>query len=158
MISWLLRGLSLSVVHIVARVLLGMAIVHAPLHGTYWKVIAVAVVILVALIWGGIDGIVDGRAHDDPDDYADLTIMWLKAGILAGIVAGIVCWALSNYAFAGMGENSIAIEVFAGGSFTALLVFIPAVAGAGVGRFLAHRQTRRSDASTQDAPRERQDA
>ncbi|GAA2049453.1 B-4DMT family transporter [Williamsia deligens] len=143
MVSWLLRGLPLAAVHIVARVLLGMAIVHSPLHGLLWKTIAVAAVVLIPLIWGGIDGIVDGRAHDDPDDYADLTMRWLKAGLLAGVLAGVIGWALANYVFAGMGRNSLLIELFAGGSFTALLVFLPAMVGAAVGRFLARRQRRR---------------
>ncbi len=147
MVSWLLRGLSSSIVHIVARVLLGLAIVHSPLHGTSWKAIAVAAVVLVVLIYGGIDGIIDGRAHDDPDDYADLTITWLKAGLLAGAVSGIVSWILSNYVLSGMGQNSFFVELFAGGSFTALLVFVPALVGAALGRFLAHRQSR-EDSST----------
>ncbi|MEH3155355.1 MAG: B-4DMT family transporter [Gordonia paraffinivorans] len=143
MLSWLIRGLPLAAVHIVARVLLGMAIVHSPLHGTWWKTIAVAAVVIIPLIWAGIEGIADGRAHDDPDDYEDLTMRWLKAGLLAGVVAGIVGWALANYVFAGMGRNSFFIELFAGGSFTALLVFLPAMVGASVGRFLARRQRRR---------------
>ncbi|WP_188492503.1 B-4DMT family transporter [Williamsia phyllosphaerae] len=158
MVSWLLRGLSMSAVHIVARVLLGMAIVHSPLHGTLWKTAAVAAVVLLALIWGGVDGIIDGRAHDDPDDYADLTVMWLKAGVLAGVVSGIVSWALSNYVFGGMGQNSFFVELFAGGSFTALLIFVPALAGVGVGRFLAHRQSRKDARNAQDDTREHQTA
>ncbi|MGU3294491.1 B-4DMT family transporter [Williamsia sp. M5A3_1d] len=140
MVAWMLRGVSMSVVHVVARVLLGLAIVHAPLQGTYWKTLAVAVVVLIAIIWGGIDGIADGRAHDDPEDYDDLTIRWLKAGLFTGVVSAIISWALSNYVVAGMGQNSIFVELFAGGSFTTLLVFIPALAGAALGRFLAHRQ------------------
>ncbi|WP_299574554.1 B-4DMT family transporter [uncultured Williamsia sp.] len=143
MVSWLLRGLPLAAVHIVVRVLLGMAIVHSPLNGNWWKTIAVAVVVIIPLIWAGIDGIADARAHDDPDDYEDLTMRWLKAGLLAGVIAGVVGWALANYAFAGMGQNSFLIELFAGGSFTALLVFIPAMVGASVGRFLVRRQRRR---------------
>ncbi|KQR98685.1 hypothetical protein ASG12_09800 [Williamsia sp. Leaf354] len=140
MVAWLLRGVSMSVVHVVARVLLGLAIVHAPLQGTYWKTIAVAVVVLIAIIWGGVDGIADGRAHDDPEDYDDLTIRWLKAGLFTGVVSAIVSWALSNYLVAGMGQNSIFVELFAGGSFTTLLVFLAALVGAALGRLLARRQ------------------
>ncbi|MCP2159167.1 hypothetical protein LX12_000331 [Williamsia serinedens] len=146
MVSWLIRGLPMAAVHIVARVLLGMAIVHSPLNGTWWKTLAVAAVVIIPLIWAGIDGIADARAHDDPDDYEDLTMRWLKAGLLAGVIAGIVGWALANHVFAGMGKNSFVIELFAGGSFTALLVFIPAMVGASVGRFFVRRQRRREQA------------
>jgi len=143
MVSWMIRGLPMAAVHIVARVLLGMAIVQSPLNGTWWKTIAVAIVVIIPLIWAGIEGIADGRAHDDPDDYEDLTMRWLKAGLLAGVISAVVGWALANYVFSGMGQNSFLIELFAGGSFTALLVFLPAMVGASVGRFLARRQRRR---------------
>ncbi|MGZ8179752.1 B-4DMT family transporter [Williamsia sp. SKLECPSW1] len=161
MLSWLLRGLPMAAVHIVARVLLGMALVHSPLHGTLWKTIAVAVVVVIPLIWGGIDGIVDARAHDDPDDYTDLTMRWLKAGLLAGVISAVISWGLANYVFNGMGENGFFIELFAGGSFTALLIFLPAMVGAGVGRYLARRQRRRAQGDQPETTRpslQKQDA
>lgn len=141
----------MSAVHIGARVLLGLAIVAWPLEATYWKTIAVAGVVLVALIWGGIDGIVDGRAHEDPDDYRDLTMVWLKAGLLTGLISAIVGWILGNWVMAGIGQNSLPIEIFAGGSFTTLLVFVPALVGAAVGRFLTRRQHRKARAARDEA-------
>jgi uncharacterized membrane protein len=152
MIAWLLRGLLMSAVHIGARVLLALAIVQWPLEATYWKTIAVASVVLAALVWGGIDGLLDGRAHADPDDYDDLTMRWLKAGLLAGLIAAIVGWVLGNWVLAGMGQNSLAIEIFAGGAFTTLLIFVPALVGAALGRYLTRRQHRKNEAN-----RERQD-
>jgi uncharacterized membrane protein len=146
MIAWLLRGLVMSAVHIGARVLLGLAIVQWPLESTYWKTIAVAAVVLVALIWGGIDGLIDGRAHPDSDDYDDLTMRWLKAGLLAGLISAIVGWVLGTWVMSGIGQNSLAIEIFAGGSFTTLLIFVPALVGAAVGRFLTRRQHRKNQA------------
>ena len=147
MIAWLLRGLVMSAVHIGARVLLALAIVQWPLEATYWKTIAIASVVLVALIWGGIDGLLDGRAHPDPDDYDDLTMRWLKAGLLAGLISAIVGWVLGNWVLAGMGQNSLAIEIFAGGAFTTLLIFVPALVGAALGRFLTRRQHRKNEAN-----------
>ncbi len=152
MIAWLLRGLVMSAVHIGARVLLALAIVQWPLEATYWKTIAIASVVLVAIIWGGIDGLLDGRAHADPDDYDDLTMRWLKAGLLAGLISAIVGWVLGNWVLAGMGQNSLAIEIFAGGAFTTLLIFVPALVGAALGRYLTRRQHRKNEAN-----RERQD-
>ena len=74
MIAWLLRGLVMSAVHIGARVLLALAIVQWPLEATYWKTIAIASVVLVAIIWGGIDGLLDGRP---------CTTHWMHADELA---------------------------------------------------------------------------
>lgn len=150
MVSWLIRGLPMAAVHVVARVLLGMAIVRSPLNGTVWQALAVAAVVIVPILWAGIDGILDGRAHDDPDDYADLTMRWLKAGLLAGLVSAIVSWALATYVVAGMGRNSLVLEIFAGGSFTGLLVFLPAMVGASVGRLLARRQRRHGQDADDD--------
>lgn len=150
MSSWLLRGLAMSVVHILARVLLGVAIVQAPLHSTVWKTLAVAAVVLIAIIWGGIDGMRDARANPDPDDYEDLTVRWLKAGLLAGVISAIVCWILGRFFFAGIGEAGFFVELFAGGSFTALVIFGPAFLGAAVGRFLVRRDQRKSDPSSDD--------
>lgn len=158
MVAWLLRGLVMSAVHIGARVLLGLAIVAWPLETNYWKTIAIAGVVLVALIWGGIDGLIDGRAHSDPDDYDDLTMRWLKAGLLAGLISAIVCWVLGNWVMSGIGENTLAIEIFAGGSFTTLLVFVPALVGAAVGRLLTRRQHRKNEAKQEDNNYYREDA
>merc|ERR1711969_478420 len=99
----------MTAVHVIARVLLGVAVVNAPLHTTVWKTIAIAAVVLVALVWGGFDGVADARANPDPDDYADLTVRWLQAGVLG--------WFLGRFVFAGIGEASLFIEVIAGGSF-----------------------------------------
>lgn len=141
----------MSAVHIGARVLLGLAIVASPLESTSWKTIAIAAVVLISLIWGGIDGIIDGRAHDDPDDYRDLTMVWLKAGLLAGLISGIAGWILGNWVMSGIGQNSLPIEIFAGGSFTTLLVFVPALVGAAIGRLLTRRQHRRDRAARDNA-------
>jgi uncharacterized membrane protein len=156
MIAWLLRGLVMSAVHIGARVLLGLAIVQWPLESTYWKTIAIASVVLVALIWGGVDGLIDGRAHPDSDDYDDLTMRWLKAGLLAGLISAIAGWVLGSWVMSGIGQNSLAIEIFAGGSFTTLLIFVPALVGAAVGRFLTRRQHRKNQTDDNRHDRDRQ--
>ncbi|GAA1480681.1 hypothetical protein GCM10009624_11210 [Gordonia sinesedis] len=143
MASWLLRGAVMSVVMIVARVLLGIVVVEAPLHTTVWKTVAIAVVVLIALIWGGIDGVRDARANPDPDDYEDLTVRWLKAGLFAGVTSGFVCWLIGTLWLPGIGQAGFFIELIAGASFTALLIFIPAFVGTAAGRFLMRRDQRK---------------
>jgi len=135
----------MTAVHVLARVVLGIAVVNAPLHSTVWKTLAIAFVVLVALLWGGFDGVRDARAHPDTDDYEDLTVRWLKAGLLAGVAAGIICWILGKLVFAGIGEASLFIEIFAGGSFTALLILVPAFVGAAFGRWVVRRDQNTSD-------------
>ncbi|NMO00424.1 B-4DMT family transporter [Gordonia sp. TBRC 11910] len=149
--SWLLRGVIMSAAHIVTRVVLGILMVNAPLHGTVWKTVGVAIVVFIAIIGGGIDGLRDAQAHEDPDDYEDLTIRWLRAGLFAGWVAGLVCWLLGKFVFAGIGEASFWIEMTAGAFFTALIIFIPAFAGASVGRMLVRRQQRKSQPPSDDS-------
>lgn len=150
MSSWLLRGLLMAAVHVVTRVLLGIAVVQAPLHTTTWKTIAIAAVVLVALIWGGWDGIRDARANPDPDDYDDLTVRWLQAGLLAGLLAGIVGWILGKFVFAGIGQAGLFVEIIAGGSFTALIIFFPAFLGVAIGRWLTRREQRKAGGSDDD--------
>lgn len=140
MSSWLVRGVTFTAVHVLARILLGVAVVEAPLHSTVWRTIAIAVVVLIALVWGGYDGIRDARANPDPDDYEDLTVHWLKAGLLAGVVSGLICWILGSTVLAGIGQASFFVELIAGASFTALLVFVPAFVGAAIGRWLIRRE------------------
>ncbi|WP_439032822.1 B-4DMT family transporter [Gordonia terrae] len=144
MSSWLVRGLTMTAVHVLARVLLGVAVVQAPLNSTVWRTIAIAAVVLVAILWGGYDGIRDARANPDPDDYEDLTVRWLQAGVLAGVLAGLISWILGTVVLAGIGQASLFIELIAGASFTALLVFVPAFVGAAIGRWLIRREQNKS--------------
>lgn len=130
----------MTAVHVLARVLLGVAVVEAPLNSTVWRTVAIAAVVLIALIWGGFDGIRDARANPDPDDYGDLTVRWLKAGVLAGVLAGLISWILGNTILAGIGQAGLFVELIAGASFTALLVFVPAFVGAAIGRWLIRRE------------------
>ncbi|WP_018179500.1 B-4DMT family transporter [Jongsikchunia kroppenstedtii] len=153
--TWMIRGLVMSAVHTVARVLLGMAIVSSPFDSTWWKTLALIAVIAVALIGGLIDGVADGRKHSEPEDYNDLTVRWLSAGLLAGLITGIACWILGNHVVDGMGQNPIYIEVFVGGAFTALLIFVPALLGAAVGRRIGQRGNKQPAAVE---PAEPQDA
>lgn len=153
--SWLFRGVAMSVVHIVARVLLALGVVNSPLQSTTWKGLAVAAVIFIALVWGGIDGIRDARTHGDPDYYEDLTVKWLKAGVFTGVVSAIVCWCLGTWVMAGIGQATFFVELIAGGSFTTLIVFVPAFIGVAVGRAIIRRdqnKNRDDDWSAREEP------
>ena len=145
MSSWLLRGVVMSVVHIAARIVLGAVVISAPLSSPLARWLTIAAVVLVAIVWGGVDGMADARKHADPDDYEDLTVRWLKAGLLAGFVSCLVSWILGTFWLDGIGQASLPIELIAGTSFVALLVFVPAFFGASLGRFLIRREQRKSE-------------
>src|SRR5690606_4336363 len=89
---WLVRGLGLALIHVVVRVLLGAALIQWPLQGSVLRWFAFVVVVLAALIWAGIDGIRDRRAHPDPEQQDDLTMRWLTAGAVTGLLGGVLTW------------------------------------------------------------------
>lgn len=149
--TWLIRGVVMSIVQIAARLILGAVVIAAPLSKTLSTSIAIAAVVLIAIIWGGIDGIRDARANADPDDYADLTVRWLKAGVFAGFVSCLVCWIVGTVGwFNGIGQASFPIEIIAGTSFITLIVFIPAFFGVSVGRLIIRREQRKAENRAQE--------
>ncbi|GAB11066.1 hypothetical protein GOARA_064_00680 [Gordonia araii NBRC 100433] len=139
----MLRGLLMGAVVTVGWVLVGALMGVTPTIGTAWKVIALAIIVLTAIIWGGYDGIRDARANPDPDDYADLTMVWLKAGFLAAFIAVVVGWVVGTLFVPGMGVSSIFIALTAGISSLTLFVYVPAFAGVAIGRWLVRREDRK---------------
>ncbi|MGB6125862.1 MAG: B-4DMT family transporter [Gordonia sp. (in: high G+C Gram-positive bacteria)] len=151
MSSWLLRGVVMSIVHIVARILLGVVVISAPLSSPLGRWLAILAVVLVAIVWGGLDGIKDARAHDDPDEYTDLTVRWLKAAVFAAFVSCLVCWILGTFWLNGIGQASFWIDMTAGLSFITLLIYVPAFFGATLGRFFVRRDQRKAEQKLEDA-------
>ncbi|GGG09181.1 hypothetical protein GCM10007304_24100 [Rhodococcoides trifolii] len=143
--AWLVRGLGMALVHFVARTLLALAIAAWPTQGSILRIVTMVVVILVAVIWGGIDGINDRRANPDPDDSADLTMVWLKASVVAGLLSGAVTWIVSTVSPIAITANSFIFEVTSGAAFTILLVFVPTILAVGLGRLLAGRDGKKNE-------------
>ncbi|MFC7450278.1 B-4DMT family transporter [Rhodococcus daqingensis] len=138
--SWLLRGLGMASVHVVTRVVLGLAVTQWPLHGSSLRWLSLALVVLAALLWGGLDGIRDARTAVDEESGADLTMMWLKAAAVAGLLAGAVTWLIGVITDIALGDNTLFFELTSGAAFTVLLVFLPAMLAVAVGRFLVRRK------------------
>ncbi|WP_407443926.1 B-4DMT family transporter [Rhodococcus sp. (in: high G+C Gram-positive bacteria)] len=153
---WLVRGLGLSLVHVVVRALLGAALMQWPLQGSILRWLGLAVVILAAVVWAGIDGIRDRRAYPDPDDGEDLTMRWLAAGAVTGIVAGFLTWLVDTLTDIPIGVKSILFELTSGAAFTVLLVFLPAMAAVTAGRFFAGRGEK-TDESDRPASRQQRE-
>ncbi|MEE2035029.1 B-4DMT family transporter [Rhodococcus chondri] len=150
---WLLRGLGLALVHVVVRVLLGAALVQWPLQGSVMRWLALVVVILAAVVWAGIDGIRDRRAHPDPDRGEDLTMRWLAAGAVTGLLGGFLTWLADVVLPVSVGVKSLLFELTSGAAFTVLLVFVPAMVAVVAGRFFANRGQKEDGRSRADRAR-----
>ena len=145
--SWLLRGLAFAAGMVIVRLVQGTLINTYPTKAGLISLVLVVLFGILALVWGLFDGRADANANPDPDRRRDLAMTWLLAGLVAGVVSGAIAWVISlfykNVYVAGLGGE---LTTFA--AFTALLVFIPAIAAVAIGRWLVDR-------SRPDEPRRR---
>ncbi|TQC46168.1 hypothetical protein EEB14_27615 [Rhodococcus sp. WS4] len=142
--AWVVRGLGMALIHVFVRVILGVSITQWPLQGSALRWLALLIVVFVALIWAGIDGIRDRRRNPDPEDGADLTMLWLKAALLGGIVAGVGSWLANLVPNLNVTQNSFFFEITSGAAFTVLLIFVPAMLAVFLGRFFVGRDSKKS--------------
>ncbi|MEN3321824.1 MAG: hypothetical protein V7643_5226 [Mycobacterium sp.] len=144
MSKWLLRGLVFAALMVVVRLLQG-AMINA--WETKAGLISIVLVVLFAIavfIWGLSDGRADARANPDPDRRGDLAMTWLLAGLFAGVVSGAVAWFISLF-YKSLYVEALINELTTFAAFTALLVFLMAIAGVSLGRWLVDRKA--SDAA-----------
>jgi MFS family permease len=137
--SWLLRGLVFAFLMVVLRLIQGAMINAWETQAGLISVFLVVVYFIAVVVWGYLDGRSDARAQPDPDRRSDLAMTWLIAGLIAGILSGAVCWFISLF-YKGLYVGGLVNELTTFAAFTALLVFVGAVIGFGVGRFLTDRQ------------------
>ena len=159
--TWLLRGLAFAAGMVVVRLVQGTLI---NIYETKAGLISISLVVLFAIasfIWGLLDGRADANANPDPDRRGDLAMTWLLAGLIAGVLSGLIVWLVSLF-YKNVYAEGLISEVTTFAAFTALVVFIPAIAAVAIGRFLVDRkrppQERRREDGTQadvfDAVRE----
>jgi hypothetical protein len=63
---------------------------------------------------------------------------WLLAGLFAGIVSGFVAWFISLF-YENLYAEGLLNEISTFAAFTALVVFLAAIAGVSLGRYLIDR-------------------
>lgn len=139
MSKWLLRGLVFATLMVIVRLLQG-ALINA--WETKAGLISVVLVVLFALAvfaWGLVDGRADARANPDPDRRGDFAMTWLLAGLFAGIVSGAVAWFISIF-YKALYVEALVNELTTFAAFTALVVFLMALAGVALGRWLVDRK------------------
>lgn len=138
MTNWLQRGLAFAAAMVVLRLIQGVLI-------NTWESLAglISLVLLVGFMigvtyWGASDGRDDASANPDPDRRRDLAMTWLLAGLVAGIVSGAVAWLISLFDGA-LYVGGLLNELTTFAAFTALVVFVPAMGGVVLGRWLVDR-------------------
>jgi hypothetical protein len=139
MSKWLLRGLVFAALMVIVRLLQG-ALINA--WETKAGLISIVLVVLFAIavfIWGLADGQADARANPDPDRRGDLAMTWLLAGLFAGVVSGAVAWFISLF-YKSLYVEALLNELTTFAAFTALVVFLFAIAGVALGRWLVDRR------------------
>ncbi|KGI68045.1 B-4DMT family transporter [Mycolicibacterium rufum] len=140
MSKWLLRGLVFAALMVIVRLFQGALINAFETKAGLISITLVALYAIVVLIWGYADGRSDARANPDPDRRSDLAMTWLLAGLFAGVVSGFVAWLIGLF-YKNLYVEGLINEVTTFAAFTALLVFVFAIVGVGLGRWLVDRKT-----------------
>ncbi|HLS75241.1 MAG TPA: B-4DMT family transporter [Nocardia sp.] len=151
MIAWMVRGLLLGALIVALRVALGFAMANWPTNGVWFRLLCLLVLLGAVVAWGMLDGRRDREAHPDPERGSDLTIRWLQAAALGGIGSSAVCWLLDFLPGFDLGDNGMLFELTACSAFFLLLIFVPGLAGIGLGRMLAGRSAEKRDAAARPA-------
>jgi hypothetical protein len=144
MSKWFLRGLVFAALMVVIRLIQGVLINAFEAQAGLISLILVILFAIAVMVWGHSDGRADARANPDPDRRADLAMTWLGAGLVAGLISGVVTWIIALVDKA-LYVSSLFNELTSFAAFTALLVFVPAVAAVTLGR-------RRVDKDYEKAP------
>ncbi|MEZ0339769.1 B-4DMT family transporter [Mycobacterium sp. pV006] len=139
MSKWLLRGLVFAALMVIVRLLQGAMINAWETKAGLISVILVSVFAVIALVWGYIDGRGDANRNPDPDRRDDYAMTWLLAGLFAGVVSGFVAWLIGLF-YQNLYVEGLINEITTFAAFTALLVFLSAIIGVAVGRWLVDRK------------------
>ena len=160
MSNWLLRGLVFAALMVIVRLLQGALINTWETRAGLISIILVLLYAVAVFAWGLIDGRADARANPDPDRRGDLAMTWLLAGLFAGIVSGAVAWFISLF-YKSLYVEGLINELTTFAAFTALLVFLMALLGVTLGRYLVDRklekQPRRHHGLAESAADQEQD-
>jgi hypothetical protein len=137
--NWMVRGLVFAGLMVVLRLIQGAVINAWPTTSGLVSLVLLLLFIAGVATWGVLDGRADANANPDPDRREDLAMIWLLAGIAAGILSGAVAWLISLL-YTGLYTGGPINELTTFAAFTALIIFVPAIIGAAIGRWRIDRQ------------------
>ncbi|MEO8814711.1 MAG: B-4DMT family transporter [Mycobacterium sp.] len=136
--NWLLRGLVFAALMVLVRLVQGVLINAWESNAGLISMGLLTLFVIAVAAWGLFDGRSDAEVNPDPDRRGDLAMTWLGAGLFAGVLGGAVAWLISLFDKA-LYVGGLISELITFSAFTALLVFVPAVAGVTVGRLQVDR-------------------
>jgi hypothetical protein len=136
--NWMLRGLVLAAAMIVVRLFQGAMINAWPTQSGLVSIVLLLIFVIGVAVWGVFDGRADATANPDPDRRQDMAMTWLLAGLVAGILSGAVSWLIA-LVYKGLYSGGLINEVTTFAAFTALIVFLPGIAGVALGRWRVDR-------------------
>jgi hypothetical protein len=138
MTNWMLRGLVFGAAMVVVRLFQGTLISVWQTQAALISLVLLVLFIVGVVIWGLIDGREDAASNPDPDRREDLAMTWLLAGLIAGLLSGAVTWLISVF-YKALYVGGLINELTTFAAFTALVVFLGAIAGVTVGRWRVDR-------------------
>lgn len=138
MSKWLLRGLVFAALMLFIRLVQGAAINAWETKAALISITLVVLYAIAVFVWGLVDGRADARSNPDPDRREDMAMTWLLAGLFAGIVSGAIAWLISLF-YKGLYVGGLINELTTFAAFTALLVFLAAIAGVAIGHWAIDR-------------------
>jgi MFS family permease len=137
--SWLLRGLIFAFLQTVIRIIQTIMINTWETQAVLISIFLQLIFAVVALAWGYVDGRSDANAEPDPDRRRDLSLTWLIGGLVAGVLSGALCLIISLF-YSSIYVMAPVNELTTFAAYTALLVFLMAMLGVALGRFLVDRR------------------
>jgi hypothetical protein len=138
MTNWMLRGLVFGAAMVVVRLFQGTLISVWQTQAALISIVLLGLFIVGVVIWGLIDGREDAASNPDPDRREDLAMTWLLAGLIAGLLSGVVTWLIAVF-YKALYVGGLINELTTFAAFTALVVFLGAIAGVTVGRWRIDR-------------------
>jgi hypothetical protein len=139
MTNWMLRGLVFGAAMVVVRLFQGTLISVWQTQAAVISIVLLVLFIVGVVIWGLIDGREDAASNPDPDRREDLAMTWLLAGLVAGLLSGVVTWLIAVF-YKALYVGGLINELTTFAAFTALVVFLGAIAGVTVGRWRVDRK------------------
>ena len=138
MTNWMLRGLVFGAAMVVVRLFQGTLISVWQTQAALISVVLLVLFLVGVVAWGVLDGRADAAANPDPDRRSDLAMTWLLAGLVAGLLSGAVTWLIAVF-YKSLYVGGLINELTTFAAFTALVVFLGAISGVTVGRYLIDR-------------------
>jgi hypothetical protein len=139
MSNWMLRGLVFGAAMVVVRLFQGTLISVWQTQAAIISIVLLVLFLAGVVIWGLIDGREDASSNPDPDRRDDLAMTWLLAGLVAGLLSGAVIWLIAVF-YKALYVGGLINELTTFAAFTALVVFLGAIAGVTVGRWRVDRK------------------